>query len=424
MSEEAYVVSDLHVGSGESDPLDDFLDDELFAEFVRAHARSDVTLVINGDFVDFAQIEPLDVSTVPADRLWDEDVSVQKLESAVRGHPTCFAALGDFLSRGGHLTVIIGNHDFDLAWRRVQQRLRDHWAVHADQVDFVVGAASYHGVHIEHGYQFSPENCPANPAAFIHHWDHGGKSRELLERVWGTDFLLRFFNDLERRHPYIDNVKPTVWVAWQGLKKGWIPKSELVHLAVFLKRRMPWRPIASLMDIGNAGGAVLAQSFAESEWQQLVVDALNAAPGDIEEAISALPPDDKAVLARPVTVSIGEELALDERGETMRLFRADSREQAWARKRLAEPGVTHVVFGHTHQIVDGNGSDTTIPSLFNPGSWIPHLDLRDPAIAEKIKVHGVTLELLDDISLYQMDPYAVRIRPGQTRSWVELMRCS
>ena len=43
--------------------------------------------------VDFAQIEPLDPSTLPDGLLWDQDTSLLKLEKALAGHPAAFAAL-------------------------------------------------------------------------------------------------------------------------------------------------------------------------------------------------------------------------------------------------------------------------------------------------------------------------------------------
>jgi hypothetical protein len=65
------------------------------------------------------------------------------------------------------------------------------------------------------------------------------------------------------------------------------------------------------------------------------------------------------------------------------------------------------VFGHTHKIVDGGLRGR----LFNPGTWIPHLDLRNDAVRQRIKAEGLTLAMLDDRSLYVTDRRAVHLVP-------------
>ena len=59
-------------------------------------ARSRSWFPINGDFVDFAQIEPLSVEGLPSWLLWDETASLTKLEASMGDHPLVFDALADF----------------------------------------------------------------------------------------------------------------------------------------------------------------------------------------------------------------------------------------------------------------------------------------------------------------------------------------
>ncbi len=429
MSEEIFVVSDLHVGAGIEDPLDDFYEEDLFVDFIRSHAHDKSRFVINGDFIDFAQIEPFDVSEIPSNLLWDEETSLHKLNIALEGHRRCFEALGDGLAQGAQLTIIAGNHDFDLAWPRIQQRLREAIGGGEGVIEFVVGSTKTFGVSIEHGYQFTPENCPKDPTRFVHSWNADGTQRMMLERVWGTDFLLQFFNELERQHPYVDNVKPTIWLAWHGMRRGWIPKSALVKLLVFLKRNVPVRAIASTMDVSELSPDLLAEAFDESHWHELAIETLDGSEEVVAKAIEDLPEQDRMDLARSATVTVGKDLEFDAddddepavEGAIMRLVRSGSREEACALTRLERPDVTHVVFGHTHQIVDGNLAGAKLPALFNPGSWIPHLDLNDAVVRQKVRANGMTLELVDDPSLYKTEPCCVRIRPGLTRSQVELV---
>jgi UDP-2,3-diacylglucosamine pyrophosphatase LpxH len=415
MPEEGFVISDLHLGAGPADPLEDFVDDDALVAFVDGISRPDVTLIINGDFIDFAQIEPLDVAGLPSDLLWNEAASLQKLNIAIEGHPSCFAALGRFLDCGGALRIIVGNHDFDFAWAAVQARFREAVGDTAPRVSFSVGAASYAGVHIEHGYQFTPENCPRDPVDFIRAWTDQSGDHQNLERVWGTDFLLRFFNEIERTYPFIDHVKPTSRVVWHGLKHKWLPRSALVHMVVFLRRRgLPWRAIASTMDNKPADAGSLLQAFADDDWQQLAAEAVHENLDEINVAIAELGDEDRATLASSETVTIGDdELVTD---PTMLLGRG-SREKRFATRRLAEPSVTHVVFGHTHQIIDAQLDG----SWFNPGCWIPHLDLDSSYVSERVRNSGLTLELFRDAKLFVTDRRAVCIRPQVNRAKVELI---
>ena len=100
MTAEAYVISDLHLGSGPGDALEDFFADEQLATFVVAMQPAETTLVINGDFVDFAQIEPLDPSTLPDGLLWDEDTSLLKLEKALSRSSRGLLRAGRLRDRG------------------------------------------------------------------------------------------------------------------------------------------------------------------------------------------------------------------------------------------------------------------------------------------------------------------------------------
>jgi UDP-2,3-diacylglucosamine pyrophosphatase LpxH len=417
VNELAFVTSDLHLGAGAHDPLEDFRFDDEFGAFVDDIASTDATLVINGDFIDFAQIEPLGVDGVPDHVLWDESASLAKLNAALAGHPAVFDALGRYVDSGGALQIVVGNHDFDLAWPKVQARFRSAIGGDANGVRFAVGAVRYHGVHIQHGYHFTPENCPEDPGVLFREWN----GVTYLERVWGTDFLLRFFNALEADHRYIDNVKPTVRVAYHGLRKGWIPKRELVRLIAFLKRRgIPWRAIGSVLDADQVDASTVAQAFVTPHWQQLTSAVVAAEPAEVRAALDALSREDRAALAQapPVDLEDEEELELD--GGLLGLVRPGTRESRAVDEALRKGGVTHVVFGHTHRIVDGNAMGR---SYFNPGSWIPHLDTRSDYVKQKLDEHGWTLDLFDDETLYVAEPRAVRIRPTAVRSQVNLISC-
>jgi UDP-2,3-diacylglucosamine pyrophosphatase LpxH len=412
MDKQAFIISDLHIGGGAADAnLEDFDQDESFVGFVDAIAGADTTLIVNGDFIDFIQIPPYTVPQ-PCHLLWTEQQSLQKLETALIAHPECFAALKRFVAANGQLRIIIGNHDLDLAWEGVQRRLREVLGAQPHgPVEFVIGHDSYEGVWIEHGHEFTAENCPVDPANFIHDWAATGE--RYLERVWGTDFVLRFYNDLERSHPYADSVKPTIKALYYGLKMGWVGGEEFCRLGLFLKARgLPWGAIgAAVLDetSGPVSAASLVMDLDDTGWQEMLSERLSDSDfkQQFDAAVSALPAGEKELLAQSRNIAVAdtesEDLTSDESAATLGIFRAP-RETRAAKDRLGKPGVTHVVFGHSHVVVNGGVEGR----LFNPGTWIPRLNLDSPEVSLKIKRQGgLTLDMLDDQKLYVCDRIAV-----------------
>lgn len=415
MRERGYVIGDLHLGAGPGDPLEDFRDDDVFADFCGRIAGPETTLLLNGDVIDFAQIPPFDVPK-PAHLLWAEPASVVKVEQAISGHPGFFAALAELIARGGRVRYLVGNHDLDVVWPAVQARLAAALGGPSrDQLVFEPGASRFHGVHVEHGHHFTPENCPREPLAFVH--EHDGV--RYLERVWGTDFMLQFYNELERTHPFADNVKPMLTVVWHGLRKGWIGGRTLARLFLFLKRRgVPWRAIvgATLAGREEVSGAAAAAAFEDPAWAEAVldrvrtddafVDELNRGLAELEPGEHALAADTAPVETAPPGAAPGER---EPAPTTLGLFRED-RELRAARERLAGDGVTHVVFGHTHVPLDG----ALDGRLFNYGTWLPSLDLKSPHVKAKIDREGLQLEHLRDDRLYTPDRRVVRIDADPT----------
>jgi hypothetical protein len=211
--------------------------------------------------------------------------------------------------------------------------------------------------------------------------------------------MLRFYNAFERTHRYADKVKPTLSVLYHGIKSGWIGGKELVHLLVFLKfLKRRWLPFRAIFD------AVLADSanrqmepqhivavLGEEKWRGVVAERMNRDPAfvrQIQQAIEGLSREERALVAENETIEMELEdpdLPTEEPAATLGLFRA-SREIRAARERLGERGITHVVFGHTHEVVNG----ALDGSLFNPGTWLSHLNLREAYVKEKIRRQGLT----------------------------------
>jgi len=420
---EAFVVSDLHLGAGDFEPeLEDFDQDEKLAAFLDQIARPGVTFFINGDFIDFAQIPPYDVPE-PHHLLWTETASLTKVRLATNAHPLVFSALAEFLKKGGVLHMLVGNHDLDLVWPSVQNHLRAVLQpANQEALRFTTTFVRYHGVHIEHGHMFTPENATNDAEMFIHEWPEGSGDR-YLERVWGTDFMLQFYNDLERTHPFADSVKPMIAAAYYGLKNRWFGGRELLRLALFLKRGgIPFGGLSSAILAGQEPRfSDVATAFEEEEWRQAILERArqdHAFRAEVEAELKQLPRNEQAIIATIKKVEIGTRVEGGTgAGATLGLFRED-RELRAARARFAEDGVTHAVYGHTHVVVDGELGGR----LFNPGTWLPSLDLSSPVLKAKIQAHGLTLDMLKDPALYVADRRVVRIIPDPPRTaTVQLM---
>lgn len=211
MQPELYVISDLHLCDGGS--VEDFLpdDDAALAAFLDEISQSPAaSLIINGDFMDFVQVQP------DGGRHWfdeqldaSEEQSLRKLEEIMAAHGGVFDALGRFVGAGRRLRFHYGNHDIDLVWPRLQARIRERLGRPGDEEAIAFGeSALVGGVHIEHGHQADKHiNCfPDQPLLT----KTGPDGVERLVRCWGTRFVEEFYNKIETLEGcgMLDNVRP------------------------------------------------------------------------------------------------------------------------------------------------------------------------------------------------------------------------
>lgn len=143
MKKHVLVVSDLHLTDIEDNPdgwkyykASRYLGDEelqaLVRSFIESTSGAERLLVLNGDIFDFDL-----VTAVPADPPWpvsrrerrrgldpDEDKSAWKLRHLLDDHPRFLDALAEFVTAGGRLVYVLGNHDRELHFAAVQQVLR------------------------------------------------------------------------------------------------------------------------------------------------------------------------------------------------------------------------------------------------------------------------------------------------------------
>ncbi|HMQ29931.1 MAG TPA: metallophosphoesterase [Chloroflexaceae bacterium] len=200
------VLSDIHLGGG--DRLDDFDDDEALIDFINRYVAGDepTELILAGDTVEFLQVRLPGLD----DDEYSDAAAAARLEAVVRAHAGVFAALARFMADPRHqLTVLIGNHDFELHYPAAKASFAAAVGLSADDPRLRFGV-SYHGggVYIVHGNQFDGWNRFVN---------FDGIS-EPFEVVRGTQLVKEVINDLEDDQlpyaPLIDNVKPTSAFFW------------------------------------------------------------------------------------------------------------------------------------------------------------------------------------------------------------------
>jgi UDP-2,3-diacylglucosamine pyrophosphatase LpxH len=199
------VISDLHLGAG--DRKDDFCDDEALIAFLDHYvSREPTELILAGDTFEFLQVSLPDV----ADDEWTPRAAARRLQAIIAAHAGVIDALRRFVQQeGNQLTILIGNHDFELHYPTAKAVLREALNLATDDHRLRFGI-SYHGggVYIVHGNQFDRWNRFINFASIS----------EPFEVVRGTQLVKEVINELEEDRfplaPLIDNIKPSSAFFW------------------------------------------------------------------------------------------------------------------------------------------------------------------------------------------------------------------
>lgn len=250
------IVSDFHIGEGFLPEkrvyarTENFFQDRAFYALLQ-HLDQDyagsgrrITLVLNGDFLDFLRIRslPADDEHKVFQRYWrwlgryvtDDDFtineyeknyglssqelkSVWKLRRIYKGHPVVFEALAEFIMQGHRLILTKGNHDLEFYWPKVQNEFRKLLASKLparnsvykgaierlrfidENVTFCQRAVVVENtIYIEHGHQYEPVTSVYSTTE---------RSGELAMPP-GSLFNRYLINAIEAISPLIANVRP------------------------------------------------------------------------------------------------------------------------------------------------------------------------------------------------------------------------
>jgi UDP-2,3-diacylglucosamine pyrophosphatase LpxH len=226
------VISDCHLSAGryfegKFNPHEDFFFDQEMIEFFeyfstgaygeKATGPVPVELIINGDYLDFLNVPYFG----EFEEGITEEIALAKLEAILAGHPKVMKALRAFASKSGKkITYLIGNHDAELMFEKVRERIIRLWdpegqypsekvkIVH-DQDRLCYEA----GLEIRHGNQFEASNQLDFENPFL----KLPNGKEVLNIPWGSIYVLKIINRLKWERASIDKIRPIKVFAIAGL---------------------------------------------------------------------------------------------------------------------------------------------------------------------------------------------------------------
>ena len=361
------VLSDLHLGGG--DRLDDFDDDEALISFVDGYARGaePTELILAGDTVEFLQVRLPQLD----DDEYSDAAAALRIAQVIHAHAGVFAALARFIADPGNLiTLLIGNHDFELHFPAAKAAFAAALGVTLDDPRLRFGVSySGGGVYIVHGNQFDGWNRFLNFDSIS----------EPFEVVRGTQLVKEVINDLEDdplpiAH-LIDNVKPTSAFFWYLVS--------LPRLRIPAARRFTTRGIAGFLQVvawptphqmpitGRGPGGLLSDPALHGLWGWVAsirrgrVARNREVSRQVGEVAGAVEPPGEVI---EVIDQVQSEARLQTEREVRAFNDRFAREMRQIARSPAHRSDTLFVCGHTHlarMVPLGHGQ-----LYINTGTWI------------------------------------------------------
>jgi len=200
LQKEVIVLGDVEIGGGTL--TDDFISDMALSELIRElkERPHPVDLILNGDTFDFLKCPYQKNGKLFYTRHVTSKVSLSKLDLIHKAHPLVFESLKSFVqSSKNHLYFTFGNHDLDLVFPEVQQKIKDLLNSHAN-VHFCL-KYHQHNVYVEHGMQYDALNKIKFRKKFLIY-----DGENVLNQPWVSFGVISKFLLLKEEHPFLERI--------------------------------------------------------------------------------------------------------------------------------------------------------------------------------------------------------------------------
>ena len=201
------VISDLHIGGashpmlGHPEVLTDFL-----GQLAEHPGRDALELVVAGDFIDFLAEAPGEAWTA------SESAAADKLGKVLARRPALFDGFARCAQRLGGFTVLLGNHDIELAYPRVRDALFRRLGTGPHRCCFLQDNEAYRAgdLLIEHGNRYDAWNAVDHDGLrqIVSAASRGEAPPRGLDVCPGSQLVHGAMNPLKERYPFIDLLKP------------------------------------------------------------------------------------------------------------------------------------------------------------------------------------------------------------------------
>ena len=233
INKEIYIISDLHIGGAapqqhEHRGFQIATHTKELATFIHEIAdRNDaeIELIINGDIVDFlAEKNASATANTPLeyafdDFTYDADEVIKKLEKIVNREIHVFSALKKLLKNGHALTLLLGNHDVELALPKVRKYLEKILETKNKKYQFLHDGEAYivaNGqVLVEHGNRYDEWNdvdyddlLKLRTLQTLNQTLSRSEAQAIFRSPRGSKFVQQIMNPIKHRYRFIDLIKP------------------------------------------------------------------------------------------------------------------------------------------------------------------------------------------------------------------------
>ncbi len=237
LQKEIIVLGDVEMGAGNL--TDDFISDNALSDLIlelgkRPHP---VDLIFNGDTFDFLKCPFLEKDgKFVYPRHITKEISLGKLGLIYNAHKKVFLALKIFLNRKDkQVYFVIGNHDFDLVFKSVNEKLKKILGQSA-QVHFPGRKYEFNGIYAEHGQQHDFLNRLNLRRLFLYY-----QGETILNIPFVSLGLISQMMKIKEEHPFLERIYPRS-ILFQ-LHRKTVKKLTMHSAAYLLKSTIyyPWR---------------------------------------------------------------------------------------------------------------------------------------------------------------------------------------